>query len=860
MISSSLDRHKIMVKPTALFCCLLLSGAMVHANEFFNPTLLLNATGVQVADLSKFEQGFQLPGSYDVSIYINDNFYSKRELQLERSKQADSVSGGLVPCMSGQNYVDMGVKLYDTPDYQNLKLEKCVDLQSLIADAAVAYNFSKQRLDISVPQIWVENEARGYIPPSEWSEGITAASMDYNLNGSYADNSRNFFASFRSGFNYKGYRFRNFSNYSYSQHKYNSGQSRWENVQNYVEKSIIPLKSELVIGDSNNNNQIFESVAFRGLKLSSSEQMLPNTMQGYAPVVRGTANSKSTVTIQQNGYVVYQTNVQAGPFEINDLSSMALSGDLEVIIKESIGEDQRFIIPYSGVPMMLREGRNQYEITAGEFRSSSDLQESPFFLQGTFSRGLKSGYTLLSGSQISSNYQSYLLGFGKNLGNLGAVSIDVTHAESTLADGKDYRGQSYRFLYSKSLKQIGTSLQLLGYRYSTEGFYTLNESTYKSMAKSEPIQKYDEFGNVYFDHGQNYNLLNTRKGQFQLNVNQSLNKYGSIYAVANYQSYWNRDKSYKSFQFGYSKAFRLVNLSLAWTKQNALENDRDNNIFSASISMPLSALYGRPHSSNRDIYTNSSYINNTSGSQSFQTGMNGQLMANNQLNYSLNLGNDSQYGGFGSASARFNSRYGNSGVSYSFSNDGKSNNLNYSTSGGLILHSQGITFGPSLGDTSILVDTDGAANVRLENSQNVYTNARGFAIIPYAQSYRLNRVALDPNSLDEHTEIESSVQNVVPMQGAILKANFKSRMGYRALIKLRHRNGELPYASSIEDITTGSNSLIGLDSTAYLSGLAQQGKLKVVWGSAENEQCTADYHFTEQDLTQPLIKLDLNCI
>lgn len=48
--------------------------------------------------------------------------------------------------------------------------------------------------------------------------------------------------------------------------------------------------------------------------------MLPDSEQGFAPVVRGIANSDAQVVIKQNGYVIYQTWVSAGPFEIKDLS------------------------------------------------------------------------------------------------------------------------------------------------------------------------------------------------------------------------------------------------------------------------------------------------------------------------------------------------------------------------------------------------------------------------------------------------------------------------------------------------------------------------------------------------------------
>jgi outer membrane usher protein len=65
---------------------------------------------------------------------------------------------------------------------------------------------------------------------------------------------------------------------------------------------------------------------------------------------------------------------------------------------------------------------------------------------------------------------------------VGAVSADVTHANSTLSDGSRHDGQSIRFLYGRSLVSTGTSFRLAGYRFSTEGFYSLNETALKRMS------------------------------------------------------------------------------------------------------------------------------------------------------------------------------------------------------------------------------------------------------------------------------------------------------------------------------------------------------------------------------------------
>lgn len=851
--------RKILYFNTA-FCSLFFTINLVQAQDYFNPALLLNTGNSQVADLSNFEQGFQLPGNYRVNVYVNDNFTVSKELNFNQTEKSDSVSGGLAPCIDSKWLLLLGVKIYDLPEVEQLKEEKCIDLKKYILDADVVYNFNLQRLDISIPQLWMKSHAQGYIPPSEWDSGITAAYLNYNLNGNTTSKSDNIFVSLNSGFNLAGFRFKNISTYNYFNHQdANAHQSKWNNVQNYVEKSIIPLKSELIVGDSNVQNMIFDSTGFRGARLYSSEAMLPSSMQGYAPVVRGIANSKSILTIRQNGYIVYQTNVNPGPFEITDLTAMALSGDLDVTVEESAGPIQHFIVPYSGIPMLLREGRTTFDVTAGEFRTGNKDQDNPLFFQGTLNRGFSGGITLFGGTQLASNYKSALLGIGKNMGEWGAFSFDMTHADSTLADKQDYTGQSYRLLYSKSLNKLGTTLQLLGYRYSTKGFYTLNDVAYKSMEQFEPEEKFDNFGNIHYDPSSYYNLNYVKKGRFQLNINQNLGQYGSLYASANYQSYWNAPKPSKNYQVGYSNSLKYFTYSLSWLMQDSpnIYNDKNNSI-AASIAIPLNAFFGHRDRVRNDIYSNSSVVQNSSGNDSIQTGINGSLGENRQLSYNLQQGHNDT-GGFGTASARLETKYGSAGVGFSFSDGGKEKSFNYDLAGGMILHSGGLTLGQTLGDTNVLVDAQGAKNVKLENSTNIHTNSKGYAILPFAENYRLNRIALETNTLDDQTEILNNVQNLVPMKGAIVHAKFDTRIGQRALITIKNLGTYVPYGSTVTEEKQNITSIVGQDGQTYLSGLAENGTLKISWGLTENESCSTSYTFDKKISNVGIATLELNC-
>ncbi|EDV0150322.1 fimbria/pilus outer membrane usher protein, partial [Salmonella enterica subsp. enterica] len=123
-----------------------------------------------------------------------------------------------------------------------------------------------------------------------------------------------------------------------------------------------------------------------------------------------------------NGYVIYQSYVSPGAFEIKDLYATSSSGNLDVTVKENNGTITQFTVPYSAVPMLQREGRTKYEVTAGEYRSGSSMQNSPDFWQGTISHGFSEGVTVYGGTQLSDNYRAFSAGAGKNLGVWGAIS------------------------------------------------------------------------------------------------------------------------------------------------------------------------------------------------------------------------------------------------------------------------------------------------------------------------------------------------------------------------------------------------------------------------------------------------------
>jgi outer membrane usher protein len=132
--------------------------------------------------------------------------------------------------------------------------------------------------------------------------------LNYSFTGNRGSDDDSYYLNLQSGLNYGAWRLRNNGVALFA--KQRQRHSNWQNIGTWAQRTIIPLKSELVLGDSNTGNDVFDSIGFRGGRLYSSDSMYPDSLQGYAPTVRGIARTPAKVVVRQNGYVIYQSYVQ----------------------------------------------------------------------------------------------------------------------------------------------------------------------------------------------------------------------------------------------------------------------------------------------------------------------------------------------------------------------------------------------------------------------------------------------------------------------------------------------------------------------------------------------------------------------
>lgn len=844
------------------------------ADDWFNPHFLSKEAGA-VADLSRFESGAgQAPGVYRVDIWVNDQFVTTSNMRFDiadgkiapatLTKDAPADTTGLSPCLTvewlkrlGLDTSHIGKTDSHNTDENLSEAGECLDISRIYPGATSRFDFSAQKLFLSFPQAALQNSARGYIPPEQWDEGVNAVLLNYSFTGDHDSDSDSYYINLNSGINLGAWRLRNNGAWDYTDDRNGfRRQSRWQNISTYIQRTLIPLKSELIIGDSSSGSDVFDSLGYRGVRVYSAESMYPDSQQGYAPTIRGIAVARSKVTVRQNGYVIYQNVVQAGAFEINDLNPTTSSGDLDVLVEADDGTSQRFTVPYSTVPLLQREGHQKYEFVAGRYRSGSSNKDAPFFVQSTLARGFGNGITLYGGVQMASRYQAAAFGLGRNIGSFGAISADLTNARSQLADGSEHQGQSLRFLYAKSLNNLGTNFQLLGYRYSTKGFYTLDDVAWDNIQGVQYDWKDNGDGQGYHQVPISYhNLRRSKKGRLQVNISQQLWKQGSLYITGNRQTYWNDSGSDTWYQAGLSSGWHGISYNLSWSVSHSSGLANSNRMISFGVSIPFGYFLHRGQLNN--MYATSQISRDQDGQTSVQTGVSGTLLQGGNLNYSLQQAHNSSGGENSSINSSFQGTYGTLNAGFSRSRYGQS--INWGATGSVVAHADGITLSQSLGDTNVLVKAPGAQGVQIENETGIRTDWRGYAIMPYATPYRRNRVALNINSLDMHTDIEGNVQNVVPTEGALVRAEYTTHTGIRALMTLLHNGHPIPFGAVVSEENTGNTGIADETGQVYLTGVPLNGILDVKWGKGQEDKCRVSFTLPPGSETLPVVQKTFVC-
>lgn len=803
----------------------------------FDPAFLMG--DAQKIDIDRFKYGNPvLPGEYNVDVYVNGNWFGKRRIVFKATEQEKNA----YTCFTKNQLIEYGVKLDALQNANSNDVIGCRKINEWVGESFYEFDTSRLRFDVSIPQASMQKNAQGYVDPSVWDRGINAGFFSYNASA-YKTFDRfngkqertNAFMSLNTGVNIADWQFRHNGQWQWrDKDNQNDSKSSYDSISTYLQRAFPKYRGVLTIGDSFTNGEIFDSYGFRGVDFSSDDRMLPNSMLGYAPRIRGNAKTNAKVEIRQQSQLIYQTTVSPGSFEINDLYPTGFGGDLEVTVIEANGEVQRYSVPYASVVQMLRPGISRYSLTVGEFRDT-DIDLTPFIVQGKYQRGINNYLTGYGGIQAAEKYLGVTAGAAVAT-PLGAFAADVTHSRSEFDRRKTESGQSYRLSYSKLVTPTNTNLTLAAYRYSTENFYKLRDAIL--------IRDLDE-------KGISSTYVGKQRSEFQLTLNQNLpNKWGNIYATGSWLDYYNRNETARQYQIGYSNSYGGLTYGLSAIKRIVIDNRvsqrNDDTEYMLTLSLPLS--FKRSSLNFNSITTQDNITMGVSG------------LVGDRFNYGTSFSD--QYGENPSlnVNAQYRSNYATVGGSYSIADDYQQAMV--SARGNIVAHSKGVLFGPDQGQTMVLVHAPEAAGAKVNNTTGLTINKSGYAVIPYVTPYRLNDITLDPQGMSADVELEGTSQRIAPYAGAITKVDFATKSGKAIYISSNAPDGKpLPFAAEVFDSKGEYIGMVAQGSQVYIRTETLADTIVVKWGDKEDEQCKIKYDVTAQasDSKQNMITAEAIC-
>lgn len=787
---------------------------------------VLDAADKGNIDLSRFSQpGYIMPGNYQMQILVNEQAISPTAFNvsfIDSDKDTSTSQGSEKKnrslsqvCLTPEMIEKIGLTTTALEKVTYINKQHCADFTQL-QGVEIRPNPAEGILQINIPQAWLEYSDASWLPPSRWDNGIPGLLFDYNINGSVnkphrGKQSQSVSYNGTAGANYGVWRLRadyqGMMNHSTGNQQGTDSQHTWNRF--YMYRAIPRWHSNLTLGENYINSDIFSSWRYSGASLESDERMLPPKLRGYAPQVSGIADTNARIVISQQGRILYDSTVPAGPFTIQDLDS-SVRGRLDVEIIEQNGQKKTFQVDTAYVPYLTRPGQIRYKLIAGRPRKNEHSLEGPVFGATEVSWGIDNKWSLYGGGIIAGDYNALAIGVGRDLSEFGTLSADLTQSVVSIPGDDSRQGKSWRLSYSKRFDDVNADITFAGYRFSERNYMTMEQ---------------------YLDARYRDDFSGREKELYTVRLNKNIEDWkASVSLQYSHQTYWDyRASDYYTLSLNrYFDAFGFRNISAGLTASRSRYSKSSSNgeeNYNDSVFLRLSVPWGSGIATYSGSMSNDRYTNTVGYSDTLNGGLD---------SYSLNTGINSGDGrsAQGQMSAWYNrsSPLANLSANFASAQNGYTS-LGMSASGGATLTAKGAALhsGGMNGGTRLLVDTDGIAGVPVDGGR-VSTNRWGIGVVTDVSSYYRNSTYVDLNKLPDDMEATRSVVESALTEGAIGYREFEVLKGSRLFAVLRMVDSTYPpFGASVTNAKGRELGMVGDSGLAWLSGINPGEKLNVGW-------------------------------
>ncbi|UWU01370.1 fimbria/pilus outer membrane usher protein [Proteus vulgaris] len=768
---------------------------------------MLDAEDRDNVDLSRFAtSNYIIPGMYYLDIRINGRDFPRQNINYVEVKPNYSVA-----CIDPSLLKKLTINEENQKFIEEIS-PNCFNINQL---PGITIKNDGGILDIVIPRSLMKYEDADWTPPELWDPGISGLLLDYTLTGTSirpnkGHNNNSLTGYGQTGINLGEWRLRAEYQGNYSSEYASNNSFDWNQI--YAYKPLPNQAAKLTLGETYLNSQVFDSFRFTGANIQSDERMLPPSLQGYAPEIHGIANTNAKVTVTQNGRLIYETTVPAGPFAIKHLQN-TVQGQLDVRVEEQNGKINEFQVQTANLPYMTRPGSVRYNTSFGQSSLNNHKMQGPVFYQGDFSWGMNNTWSLYGGVLLTAkDYNAWSLGLGHDMGRLGTLSGDITQSYSKTYNNDNINGMSFKLNYAKTFDEYHSTITFAGYRFS--------EKTFRSFSQ-------------YID--ERYNDINNNgyeKEMYTITGNKTfwaddIEKSTTLYLSYRHQNYWDRNTQ-EQYGATISRNFSIMGVEQINTNLSAFRTQYKGNTddsISFNISVPLGSGRNIGYSlqdSNGKVNQMASYSDNSNYNNLWR--VRAGLSSDNKANTDGYYQHRSQYAEINANASYQQDNYIAVGatVKGGFT----------ATRHGAALHSSSMTSSTA----RMMVDTDGVSGVPF-NNQSTTTNLFGIGVLTDLTSYNNVDARIDVDKMDSDIETRKAITSATLTEGAIGYYTFPVRQGERLMAILQTADQKHPpFGAEVTNKDGENMGMVMEEGLVYIAGVHLNESLNVVW--AGKTQCT----------------------
>ncbi|WP_256596290.1 MULTISPECIES: fimbria/pilus outer membrane usher protein [unclassified Pseudomonas] len=542
----------------------------------------------------------------------------------------------------------------------------------------------------------------------------------------------------------------------------------------YAQRSFAGIKKVLQVGQVSLSNSLFGTGQVLGFQMFP--ELALTSAEGGAGLVEGVAQTQSVVEVRQSGVLVYSTVVLPGPFRLQGFSLLNTRSDLLVTLTGSDRQVQQFTVPASLLQMRSPLVAPGFSFGLGRL----DQQDGASPLVGTVATGwqLTPYASLNAGVLGATSYRAASMSLDSqllsptHLGLQTSLAQDVEHGNSgTLLSATLNHSLSEQVGINFNASQYGA-----GYRELSDALQRGPESDVGSRGR--------------FQWGSGVSWSAGDLGRFSLS--------------------WARATSGQSrsdyLRSSWSRPLGDGYLGVSLERNSGSFGGQSDQRLHVTLSMPLGA--------GRDLHSYMSRVN-----RSTRAGARYHDRTHQDWGWSLSSDRD--------LNARRTSVGGNLDVVTPVSQLGinlgrdSDNYSNWSVraSGAAVLHEDGLTLSPyRVANTFGIARVGEEPGVRLDTpSGPVWTDARGYAVLPTLNGYRRSSIQVDTRSLAKNVDIGNAWQETEMAQGAIGRLDFEVMRTRRVLVAASMDNGQpVPHGASVFDEAGQLVTVVGQNGSVFV--------------------------------------------